>query len=92
MFEVGEAGSYQCNLMCHVRGGKSTPLTVKVEAIVPSVSCAVDELNFDKVYLGASRQLPVKLVNSSGIMAELDLNLRLYGAFSVDLPKVSRGS
>jgi hypothetical protein len=86
-FEASEPGSCKLDLMCHVRGGKSVPLTITAEAIVPRVICSADEFNFDQVYLGGNRTLLVKLVNSSGIQAELDLNLKHYGAFSVDLPK-----
>lgn len=83
VFEASQAGVYDLQCLLNVRGGKTVKLPVRAEAIVPRVSVQQDEFNFDKVYIGGSRSLPCTLANDSAIVAEMELDLRHYGSFSV---------
>ena len=87
-FEASVAAVYDLTLTANVRGGKPVKLPLHAEAIVPHVSMDVDEFDVGTVYLGGDRVIATTLTNESGIMAELEMDLRQYGAFGLVLPQV----
>jgi hypothetical protein len=86
-FEATVVGVFDLSLTANVRGGKPVKLPLHAEAIVPSVTLDVDEFDLGTVYLGGDRVIATTLTNESGIMAELELDLRQFGAFSLVLPQ-----
>ncbi|KAK3255401.1 hypothetical protein CYMTET_35412 [Cymbomonas tetramitiformis] len=85
--EASEPGTYDIPVLVTVRGGKTLKMPIKCEAIIPTVTVDQDEFNFGEVYIGGSSLQSVTLTNASSIMAELELDLKEYGAFNVELTR-----
>lgn len=84
-FVPQEAGTFKSLITAEQRGGKIFTLPVVADAVMPQVSIVENEFNFGVVYFGANRKLPLTIVNSGPVQAQVVFDFAEHPLFSLSL-------
>ena len=84
-FTPQQAGTFKNLITAEQRGGKVLTLPVVAEAVMPQVSIVEREFNFGVVYFGANRKLPLTIVNTGPVQAQVVFDFTQHPLFSLFL-------
>lgn len=84
-FVPQDAGTFKSLITAEQRGGKILTLPLVAEAIMPQVSIEQHEFNFGVVYFGANKKLPLTVVNSGPVPAQVVFDFAEHPLFALSL-------